>query len=798
MLFNYIKTAWRNIRKQKGYSLINLFGLAIGMACCLLILLFVQDELSYDRYHEHADRIHRLRIDGDVGGSLTRFALAPFAAPPVFAQEIPEVESFVRIIQIGRRQVIELEERSFEEEGIFLSDETFFQFFTHRFLQGDGANALDEPGSVVITRDTAVRLFGDEDPLGRTLTFGPVGDLHVTGVIENVPRNSHFTFNYVISFKSLNEQQRRGIEQWLSIQGWAYLMLTPGADPAAVEAKFAGIVDTHTGEQAREFGIALTFFIQKMTDIHLHSHLQGEIAPTGNIVYVYVFSAIALFILGLACINFMNLSTARSANRAREVGLRKVFGAFRNSLVGQFLSESVLMSMGSLLLALALAALALPLFNTFSGKELSAASLFRVPILAGMLLLILLSGLLAGSYPAFFLSGFQPIAVFRGVLSRGAKGSFLRKALVVFQFAVSVALIIGTGIVLHQIDFMKNKDLGFDKQNMLVTLVQAPETARNFEAIKSELLQNPKILKASFSTAVPGRLGELRLMIPEGKDTAESFSMYVFRCDHDYINTYGIKLIAGRDFSRDFATDATQAYIINRTAAEKFGWSVEEAVDKALRFAEGRPGTIIGVIEDFHYQPLSQTIEPMTLMLENQRLAFASMKIDERDTSASIDFVRNKWETLEPGREFQYFFVDDDFASRYASEERLRDILSSFALLAVLIACLGLFGLASYTAVQRTREIGIRRVLGASVNGMVVHLSRQFVKWVLAANLIAWPVTYFAMRNYWLANFPYRSTPPLLTFLIAGAASLLIALLTVSFQVIRAAAANPADSLRYE
>jgi putative ABC transport system permease protein len=798
MILNYLKTAWRNIRKQKGYSLINLSGLAIGMACCLLILLFVQDELSYDRYHENAERIYRVIIDAEIGGSLSQLALCPFAAPPVFAEEIPEVEAYVRLVGIGRRQIIEYQEQSFEEEGIFLADETFFDIFTHKFLDGHQDNVLNEPGSVVLTQDTAQRLFGDEDALGKTLTFAPVGDLHVTGIIQNVPRNSHFHFNYLISFKSLSEQQRAGLEQWLSVQGYAYLLLDKQADVQAVRDKIPEIVENHTGQQARKFGISMQFRIQKMTDIHLYSNIQGEIEPNGSIIYVYVFSAIALFILLIACINFMNLSTARSSNRAREVGLRKVFGAFRKNLVGQFLSESMLISLASLILALGLASLALPLFNTFSGKEMTAGVLFQPIIVAGMLFLILFSGLMAGSYPAFFLSGFQPIAVFRGVLSKGAKSSVLRRVLVVFQFSLSVALIIGTGIVLRQIDYMKNKDLGFDKENMLVVPVQTPETARNHVGIKTELLQNPNITQATFSSGVPGRTGELRLMVPEGKTESETFSMYIFRCDYDYIPAYGMRLLSGRNFSTDFSTDADAAYIVNEVAARKFGWTPDEAVDKKLAFAEGRPGQIIGVVSDFHFQPLSEEIEPMALMLEKQALAFVSMRIDPRNMSAAIDFVREKWTGLEPGHEFDYFFLDEDLATRYASEDRLSDILSLFALLAIVIACLGLLGLASYTAEQRTREIGIRKVLGASTNSVILKLSKEFVKWVLIANVIAWPLTYWIMRNYWLSGFPYRTDPTIWIFLTAGTASIVIALITVGFQVVRAATANPADSLRHE
>jgi len=798
MLSSYLKMVFRTIRKHKGYSILNLSGLAIGMACCILILLFIQDELSYDKTHENKDRIYRLISDGEVGGSLSHFALAPFAAPPAFTQEIPEVEFYVRILQIGRQQPITYEDKTFEEIGIFLADETFFQIFSHRFIAGNPERALEEPNSVVITEETALRLFGDEDPIGKVLEFAPIKQIHITGVIEDVPKNSHFRFNYMVSLKSLSEQQMQGLNQWLSISGWAYLLLTEGADPAAIQTKFADIVEKHTGEQARQYGISISFLLQKMTDIHLRSNLQGEIEANSNIIYVYVFSAIALFILIIACINFMNLSTARSANRAREVGLRKMFGAYRKNIINQFLAESILLSLTALIFAVILAALALPIFNNFSGKEMSVDYLAKGIMVAGMLVLIIFTGLLAGFYPAFFLSSFQPTAVFRGKLSKGSASSLLRKILVVFQFSISVVLITCTGIVLNQIDYLKNKNLGFDKEQVMAVLVQSSSTAKNYKGIKAELLQNPNILNVSFSAVVPIRGGELRLMIPEGKSQGETYSIYVMRSDHDFQKTYKMELLAGRDFSEEFSTDATEAYIINETAARKFGWKNEESLGKKLAFAEGRPGRIIGVVKDFHFQSLQQIIEPLALMIDEQNLAFVSLKINTKNVSDTLDFVKDKWGKFESNREFDYFFIDEEFASLYASEEQLSNILSFFALMAIFIACLGLFGLASFTAEQRTKEIGSRKVMGATVQNIVFHLSKEFVRWVLVANLIAWPSAYFLMRNYWLMNFPYRINPHIVTFLLAGVISIFIALITVSFQVIRAAISNPVESLRYE
>jgi len=505
---------------------------------------------------------------------------------------------------------------------------------------------------------------------------------------------------------------------------------------------------------------------------------------------------VALFILAIACINFVNLSTARSANRAREVGLRKVFGAYKTNLVNQFLSESLLFVLIGMILSLILVFFALPYFNEIAGKEITFRYLFNPLVLLLMCGLILFAGFIAGSYPAFFLSAFQPIVVLRGVLSRGSGSSIFRKLLVMLQFSISIALIVGTFIVVDQINFMKDRNLGFNKEQVMVVSVREQSTWRNYRSVKQELMRNPRIVNASFSTFVPGRMGEMRLVVPEGRDQTESSSVMVMRPDHDFAETYNMTMASGRFFSEDFPAD-TSKFVINETAAESYGWTTEEAVGKELQVIGGLQGRVIGVVRDFHFTTLQQEINPVVMILTRGPSNFVSLKISTEAVSGTIDFINNKWSEYEPAREFNYFFIDDAFAAMYMSEELLSELLTLFAFFAVVVACLGLFGLASFTAQQRTKEIGMRKVLGASVFNIVIQLSKEFTKWVVLANLVAWPVSWYFMNN-WLQNFAYRTSIGIVPFIVSGVLALVIALLTVGYQAVRAAKSNPVESLRYE
>ncbi|MFC1556051.1 ABC transporter permease [candidate division KSB1 bacterium] len=797
MFKNYLTIAFRNILRQKGFSFINLSGLAIGMACCILILLFVQDELSFDRYHENSDRLYRVVTDAYMSGTLSQFARCPLAIPTAITAEIPEIESSTRLFAFGR-QIVAVEDRIYEETGVFAADSTFFSLFTHEFIAGDKETALDAPGSVVITESTANKLFGDKDVIGKTFRYQAFGTLQVTGVIRDVPVNSHFQFKYIVSFSTFPAAQLPNIIRWQRLSGYAYILLADRADPKVVKNKIMEVYEKYGGEEGRGYGIDIELFLQKITDIHLRSNLQAEIEPNGDFKTVLLFSAIAFFILFIACINFMNLSTARSARRAREVGLRKVFGACKTNLISQFLMESIILSLIGLVLAIGISTLALSKFNILTGKVMTIASLGNTAMITVMIVIVIFTGLIAGIYPAFFLSGFQPSKTLHGSLSQGLKNSNLRRGLVVLQFALSVMLIISTGVILDQIEFMKKKELGFNKERVLVAAIQSGQVRRNPDLIKNELMKNPNIIDFSATSGSPGQTGEQRPMVPEGNDQTASHLLFVLRGDHNFINIFKMEIVAGRDFSPEIPSDMDDAFIINETCAKTLGWTPDEAIGKGLDFLTVRQGHIVGVVKDFHFRSIKENIGPMVIMAQRSPMAFAAIRISENDMAGTIEYIQSVWEKLEQGREFNYFFIDERFQSLYTSEKQMSDILSLFALFAIFIACLGLFGLASYTTQQRTKEIGIRKVLGASVKSVVLKLSTEFIKWVVIANIIAFPAAVVILRKYWLVNFPYKTGLSVWIFISAFLLSVLIAVITVLYQSIKAAIANPVNSLRQE
>jgi putative ABC transport system permease protein len=798
---NYFKIALRKLRKQRAHSFINIAGLAIGLAACLLILLWVKDELSYDRYHEKANRLYRLAYYEEIGGTSSELAVAPFASAPAFAAEIPEVEGYARLLE-GRPLAI-VEGRKFDLDDIYFTDPGFFDLFTHAFLAGDGKKALASPGALVLTEETALKLFGRADVLGRTVNFNNDYDLTVTAVVKNVPANSHFRFNGLVSLATVASKPeiRPVMEDWFRITGWVYVLLRDKADPRAVETKMAAVKLKHVGEQLRRSGSKMDFRLVPLSDLHLRSRLEGEIGPSGDIRYVYVFSLIAAFILVIACINFMNLATARSAGRGREVGLRKVMGARRTNLVFQFLGESVLLTSLAAVGAVALVGLVLPAFNRLAGKSITVASLFEGasgPALAG---LVLLTGVLAGSYPALFMSAFRPAAVLKGPIGRGLKRGLFRSVLVVFQFAVSVMLMAGTLIILSQTRYMKTRDLGFDKDRVLVVNMRDEAARRGAEALVNDLKSNLKISEATLTGGVPGRVQVSMIVNMEGRPERDSFSSWVVWSDFDFVKTYGISIVQGRDFSRSFLSDYSGAFLVNETAARRMGWA-SDAVGRKIGFDTDDLREIVGVMKDFHFGSLKEPIAPLVVRLATREelipwAYFLSLKLRAGDIPGTLAFVRSKWaERSERG--FAYFFADEEFNSLYRNEERTGRIIAAFAVMAIFVACLGLLGLASFAAEQRTKEVGVRKILGASEAGLAALLTREFLKWVLVANAVALPAAYLVVGRLWLSNFAYRTNPGLLTFLAVAGASILVAVLTVSWQAIRAAVANPADSLRYE
>jgi putative ABC transport system permease protein len=795
MFKNYLKIALRNIKKHKGYSLINIAGLTIGMTCCLLILLWVKDELSYDRYNENAGRIYRITYAEEIGNAYDHYAVPPFIAAPTFAAEIPGIITYTRLWK--RTGLIKHNEDNYDEQNIFYVDKDFFKIFSHEFIEGNPVTALDNPGSIVLTRDMAVKIFGKTSALGESLNLSADGDLRVTGVIENVPRNSHFHFNYLVSINTIQGRRTDYLKDWFVISGWSYILLEESAEARMVEQRLAPVVEKHAGADAQKYGQKMFYFLQPLTDIHLKSNLEGEIEGNGDIRYVYVFSLIAVFILLIACINFMNLSTARSANRGKEVGLRKVLGAHKKRLVVQFLTESTGFAFVALILSVSLVWLVIPAFNGLTGKEITVTSLFSVPVLFGLFSLVVFSGLAAGSYPALYLSSFQPIDTIRQKLQRGSRKSILRNVLVIVQFSISIILIISTFIVLKQLHFMKNQKLGFKKEQVLAVHIRGQGVAQQFEAFKNELKKNADILEASYSNGVPGQVNTILTTFLEGQPDKVSFTFDYIFADYDFLKTYEIELLQGRDFSRDFGADKDGAFLINETALSKLGWG-EGTLGKKIGYSREVMRPIVGIVKDFHYLSLKEIIGPLAIFLRPGRDTYLSIKMNTDDISRTLSYIEKNWYSFEKERRFEYFFVDENFDALYHSEERLSQIITFFSFVSIFVACLGLFGLASYTAEQSTKEIGIRKVLGASAASIVFRLSRNFIKWVLVANLIAWPVSYIVLKNYWLSNFPFRVPISILTFIAAGLIALCIAVLTVSFQSLKAALANPVDSVKYE
>lgn len=801
MFKNYLKIAFRIIRKHIGYSLINVAGLAIGMACCILILLFVFDELSYDKFHENHDRIYRVTRKWFNADGVVNLHLGHVAPPvaPLLKNDFPEILHAVRIIGAGGL-LVGNENAFYEEPRLYFAEEDVFEVFTFEMIAGDPETALKAPFTIVITDEMAERYFGTEDPIGRSLTIktsSQKADMQVTGVIKPLPHNSHFHPNLLGSFKTYEAiVGDRELQNWGSNNYATYLLMSEGYEIERLESQLDPFIDRHYGEGRSE---RTKLELQRLTDIHLYSHLDSEIEANSDVTYVYVFSIIALFILLIACVNFMNLATARSAGRAREVGMRKVIGAQRNQLVRQFLSESIITATISLLIAMGLVFLALPKFNQFVGRELSLNLSADISLILSLLFIAIFVGLFSGIYPAVFLSAFKPIRVLKGNLDAGKKGFTFRTVLVVFQFAISIILIICVGVVSNQLDYMQSRNLGFDKEHVVV-LPSSPRIISNLEGFKTRLLQNPDVLSISAAKRVPsGRLLDSAGARVLSGETSEpvNFRIAQLRVDYDYIPTFKMELAAGRNFSREMGTDLTQAFIINETAARRIGWkSPEEAVGKGFGYGQ-RNGQIIGIVKDFHFESLHQEISPIVMFLSKSDLNQISIRLGPENIPRTMAFLKDIWAEMRLDYPFSYYFIDENFDQLYRSEEQLGKIFSIFAFLSVLIGCLGLFGLASYSAERRTKEIGIRKVLGASASGITLLLSKEFTKWVLLANVIAWPVAYLIMSR-WLQSFASRSGIELGTFLLAGVLAWAIAFITVSYQAIKASIADPISALKYE
>jgi putative ABC transport system permease protein len=804
MIKNYLKIAFRSLWKNKAFSSINIMGLAAGLAVCLLIVLYVKDELSYDQYHEKADRIYRLETDILFNGTQVHFANACEPLAPALLRDNPQVEQIARINNEGDISIKKGNENIQDRNAAF-ADSTFFQVFTVPLIAGDPLTALKEPNSIVIDESAAKRYFNNTDVIGKTLYVNNNVTCKITGVFKDMPRQSHFHFSFL---RPLRDGFRGNADNWLSNNTHSYILLKPGITQAFMQKRVDAAVNNYLSKQmegvihstlkeAESKGNHFRYPLRPLTDIHLHSNKSFEFEANGNLSYVYIFSVIAVFILLIACVNFMNLSTARSANRAKEVGIRKVAGSRRVQLITQFLTESVVLSFCALLLALLLAAMLLPLFNILAGKEIPGTALFASWLLPVMIALVLIVGLIAGSYPAFYLSSFQPIAVLKGKMAKGFKSSWLRSSLVVFQFSISIVLIIGTIVVYNQLEYMRNRQIGYNRNQVLVLRNTYP-LYKQTNTFREQLLSIPGIENASVSNDLPTQnsYSQNGWFLDATLDANKGIITGTYYIDEHYIPTLGMQMAAGRNFSKEFLSDST-AVILNEEAVKLFGF--KEPLKETLYGTNNdqpAPFRIVGVVKDFNFSTMHNKVGPLVMQMANS-MGTIAVRLNTSNIPAVISNIESNWKRAVPGEPFLYSFMDADFNNMYKAEQQTGKLFMTFAIIAILIGCLGLFGLVTYAAEQRTKEIGVRKVLGASIGSIVTMLSRDFARLVLIASIIAFPLAWWAM-NQWLQDFAYRVSIAWWVFALAGIAAILIALITVSFQAIKAALANPVKSLRSE
>ncbi len=798
MIKNYLKIALRNLIKHKAYSVINVAGLAIGITCCFLIISYVVNELQFERFHENRDRIYRVTTEVNFGGRTDFLAMGTVPLLPIMDDEIPEVEHSVRFSP-ERNVLISYENNRFQEPNFYFADSTLFEVFTFPLKQGDPNSVLSKPFTMVITEEMAQKYFSDDDPIGKVLKYENEHDFEVTGILQNIPPHTQLRGDFFASFSSKIAFETPDFQSWGRLgETYNYILLIKGANPSVVEEKIPGLLEKHVDPGMASI---FTFHLQPLKRVYLHSDLMGELRPKGNIGYVYLFSAIAILILLIACINFMNLSTARSMHRAREVSLRKTFGANRQQIINQFLGESIAITSVSLLLSVALFELLLPVFNRFVEKELSTDYLHQIWMIPGLVVITMVVGLIAGSYPAFFLSRFQPVKILKSSTSTSSTKSLLRRTLVVFQFAISITLIVATSVVFSQLHFVKNTDLGFEMDHVVILQMDTPIVQQQYEPMKRELLQDPNIIDVAgaFSLPANGRLMKTGVTA-EGLYPEKIPPMQAVSVDYDYVDVLGLEMVQGRNFSKEFSTDERQAVILNQTAVNTLGW--QDPIGKQFSVPgectiEHGDAYVIGVVKDFHLRSMRETIEPMFMFIKPSLYQLLAVRVKPQDISGALASIERIWGTYAGSTPFNYSFIEEDFDEMYRSEAKLSQIFTAFSLLAVFIGCLGLFGLTAFAAEQRTKEIGIRKVLGASVTNIVGLLSKEFVILVIAANVIAWPIAYYSM-NKWLENFVYHIEMSVFTFVMAALIALVIAVGTMSFQAIRAALSNPVDALRYE
>ncbi len=800
MIRHYLNISFRNLFKNPVYSVINIFGLSIGMSCAIAIFLYVQDEINYDSNHLNAENIYRTTCTYYLpnGAGQEDYAVAGGGVAQHFVNDYPEILQSVRIRRKDNR-IVMTPDGTENYETIHLADSNIFELFTFPLLYGDPKTALNDPFEIVLSQEYALKYFKKLDVVGEELFF-PEDSISftVTGVLEKIPRNTHIRFDMLASFQTLYETERY-VESWWSFGTYTYVELNPATDVKELGEKIKRISANYIGESEESSGYYQEYFLQSLKDIHLNSDLRGETEPNSKQAYVYIFTIIGVFILLIACINFMNLATARSAKRAKEIAIRKVSGAYKQQLMWQFLSESILMSVISMIISSILILLILGEINEFTGKSLSIINQSSGIIIIGILFFGLAIGLLAGIYPALVLSSFQPSSSLKGNFQSSGKGNVLRKVLVVFQFAISVFLIGGTLATSNQLNFMRNMSLGFDKDQMIYIPTRYTSTARqDFISLKNALDNESAVLNASLSSRIPGQNMGNNVVRLGWADDAEWSDMRFIAVDFDFAKLYGLQLVAGRHFDENVASDVNKSFLLNESGAARLGWTKpEDALGKELGW-QNRQGRVIGVLKDFHFMSANQSIEPFIMVTNGERTpGYISVKLGGSNIQESLEAVRSRHSEIMPNKIFDYSFLDEDFDKQYIAEERFMSLFTIFSTIAILVACLGLFGLASFVAEAKFKEIGVRKVLGASTSQMMLMLNKEFSILVGIAMVIAIPSGYFA-SDYWIQSFPYQADLSILIFVLAGFMALLVSWITVSYHSYKAASVNPVKSIASE
>jgi len=800
MIKNFLAIALRNFRRQPYYTLLNILGLTIGITSTLFILLYITAETRYDKYHEKADRIYRISSDVTEPDDAFRWAVTQVPLAPQLKQDYPEVEAVVRFIPNGRTQLLR-GDRTFFEEDVYYADSTVAEVFDFNFIRGDGASALDEPNSIVLSQTTAERIFGTTNPVGEVLKNTGGNEYAVTGVYEDVSNYSHLIPNAMISSSSVPNLMDPSAQSWGGFGIYSYVLLRKGASPDAFESKLSEVIDKYVAVIFDEFDIKIKYELIALPDIHLYSDFEGEPEPTGEIGFLYIFGAVAFFILFLACINYMNLSTARATKRATEVGIRKVIGSDRRQLIGQFLSESVLFTVIALLVSYLLVFLLLPLFNNTFELDLQRNLLWSGPVLLGALAVVLVAGILGGSYPAFYLSAFQPITVLKGKLSGKSGNPLLRKGLVGIQFGITIFMLIGTGVIYDQMNYLRTKNLGFDKENVMTFSLQGQAAREKYPLIRQQLLQNTKITNVGSATTTPGNgYGKSVMYVETAEGRMTSLGVDGYAVDFDYFPTLGADMVEGRNFSESYGTDSTLAILVNEAMVRRMNWN--DPIGKKIQTEANDTlpvSTVVGVVADFHQRSLYEPIGALIFQpnFNNNRVHVRIQPQDASDLASVISFVEQKWQEIFPNEPFEYDFVDTAFMELYQEDQIRARIFTLFSILMIIVACLGLLGLASYTAEQRTKEIGVRKVLGAETTDILYLLTRNYVLLVALATIPAFLAAWYFMRR-WLATFSYHADMNYWLYGLAFAIVIVLTLLTTGFHAIKAAHKNPVHALKDE